>query len=337
MAYAPGSAEQQLEKDLYDGMVEHAATHIAQSSGSLVKLEYDPEQYEAQRLHTFCVEPEELVPLDWVDNIGRLVMDNYYDISAGVRDSKSQQGAWLRESGERMSAGESSLVATTHKNLIDPGVVLGTLANALRYEGFVFETGTTFFRMLSVLGYKFKPGMPEAPCLDVVKAFSNKTYQVITRTRSTRESGLLQRNEAMPAFAEGNNRRVKHSTDAFLGQGRAMLAQAYNASVWKWNAAGTECVAERITPGTAETMAHPNVHILEVNFDIVEREGCKEGYLEICGPPRKLSTPEEAHDVAEHMIEGFNNYSESRGEGRPYVYETAEQAEAVRQAQLLER
>gem|GEM_PF-5663046 len=326
--------ELQLERDLYDGMAQHAQKHIDQSGGQLVGLDYDPETYRAQRLEEFCVETEELAPLDWVDNIGRLVMDNYDDKSAELRDPKSEQGQWLRESGERIQAGETGVIATTHKKLIDVAIVLGTAATALRYEGFEFETAIPFYRMMSVLGYKFMLGAPAAPCIDVTAAFTNYILQSITQTQSVRKSGLMGVNEAMPAFAETNNEQVKAKTRDLEEEGGAMIGLAYNAAVWKWNADGTECVGERITPGTAAMMAHPNVHVLEINFDVVEKDGRKEAYFEIGGPPRKLSDPEESHEVAERMVGRFNDHSEAEGDGRPYVYETAERAEAARLAAL---
>lgn len=299
-----------------------------------MRLDYDPATYRAQRLDEFCVETKELVPLDWVDNIGRLVMDNYDEISGELRDPESEQGQWLRESGERMRAGESAVIATTHKKLIDVAIVLGTAATALRYEGFEFETAIPFYRMMSVLGYKFMLDAPAAPCIDVTASFTNYILQSITQTQSVRRSGLMGVNEAMPAFTESNNERVKGKTRALEEGGGVMLGLAYNAAVWKWNDTGTECAGERITTGTAEMMAHPNVHVLEINFDVVDREGRKEGYFEIGGPPRKLSDPEEAHKVAERMVARFNDHSEAEGNGRPYVYETAEQAEAARLAAL---
>ena len=327
-------AELQLERDLYDAMVRHAQKHIDGSGGQLERLDYDPATYRAQRLGAYCIETEELAPLAWVDNIGGLVMDNYDDISADLRDPDSEQGQWLRESGERIRAGETAVIATTHKQLIDVAIVLGTVATALRYEGFDFKTAIPFYRMMSVLGYKFMPNAPVAPCIDVTAAFTNYILESITQTQSVRKSGLMGINEGMRDFADVNNERVKAKTRSLEDEGGAMLGLAYNAAVWKWNDEGTECVGERITKGTAEMMAHPNVHVLEVNFDVTVKDGRKEGYFEIGGPPHKLGDPEEAHGVAERMVERFNDHSEAEGKGRPYVYQTAEQAEEARLAAL---
>jgi hypothetical protein len=326
MAYELSPEEQGLEKDLYSAMADRAKSHLAPFGGQLVILDYNPQLYRAQRLHNFCVEPKGLAPPDSVDDIGRLMMANYDDVAADLRDPRTEQGAWLRESGERMRAGESAIIATDHKTLIGLGEVLGTLASALRHENFEFETAISLFRMLSVLGWKFKQDMPVAPCVDVVSSFSHHTLQVFTRTRKTRESDLMERNAAMPAYTKANNQRVKEKTNALLAQGGVMLAQAPNASVWTWNPAGTQCVAERITAGTAEAMAHPKAHIVEVTFDVIEKDGHREAHLEICRPPYKLSDPEEVHIVGEHLVERSNDHSEARGEGRPYVYETARQA-----------
>lgn len=306
-----------LQEDILSGLDEHAQPHIAQNN-RLMLLDHDPQQYSAQALSRYCVFERSIAPTEQVDVLGRLVMENYYAIAADLQDG--EQGEYLREAGEIMEDGGTVVLATSHENLIDPGVVLGTVANALREQDYEFESGIMLFKMLSVLQYKFTPDMDPLPCIEVLRSFCHRTYVTFPRSDSVRESGLMERNADIPDHVADLNARAKRSVKRWEARGGAMIAQAPSASTHRWSEGRTECVVPRVTYGTSQFMAHPNARVLPVIFDLGEDQ---QGSLEIFDRPRRLKAPEDAHELMEDMAVALNARSSAAGQGEPYMYQEA--------------
>lgn len=306
----------EVDEALYHELVELAQPHVEKADGKLGILEFDPDQYDWQRHDVYCT-PGEVANVEVLDLIGSNVTPHFVELSDELMVTKRRQQA-----RGVLKSGKSLYIATSHSNLIDPGIGLGVVTNPLRrekHEWNDFETGIIVNVMLSVLKYRVHEEQ-WMPCMQVLKLLCNRVYRSYPQSETFRQSAAGQ------VLPEGHiprhNGHLKTDIDYWMAKGGVALGVAPSGSTHKEKAHGwkknIKLIMPEFTEGTSKMMAHRNIRILSLIMDLDAEQPFIEPASEDLYIVKRWRG---AHRIPRDMAKAFNRRREALEEGTLHVYQ----------------
>ena len=296
---------------LFDELDRLANTHIESSLGKLTLLDRDPSQLDYRLEGT---------PLDtsFIDVAATAADSRFPFIQQEFSDVTEEDSHVISFVGEILKRGDNVIMATNHGELTDVALVFASFCSQFgktKYGDMLkspVKRGIIVSQIVSRIGLNIDPRGKPLPATEALKLICDDVWQSFPITSSTSIMRSL-----LPDVTRAHNRNLGRSIMGKLDHGGYLLAMAPSGSKDRpLPGRPDSCGLQPLTSGTIKMMRHPKTYTLFTGAWL----GGETPFVGFSGIPRKIISPDDAHEAMKELSETLDNGVP----GREFVYRRGE-------------